>query len=86
MADLIDLSKIPNDGYKWLLTVVDIFSKYARQEIQCIAIYREFSNSSNALLQIHTLLPHRYCWIIVGLDVCVSAHKSRLAPRLATKS
>ena len=29
MADLIDLGKIPDGGYKWVLTVVDIFSKYA---------------------------------------------------------
>jgi hypothetical protein len=29
MADLIDMGKIPDNGYKWVLTVYDVFSKYA---------------------------------------------------------
>jgi transposase InsO family protein len=29
MADLIDMGSKPDKGYKWILTVVDVFSKYA---------------------------------------------------------
>ena len=29
MADLIDMGKIPDNGYKWVPIVYDVFSKYA---------------------------------------------------------